>query len=85
MNPWKRLCAVGLMLVAGPALAGEFSSTITATSDYDFRGVSQTGKDPALQLSLDYAFDSGFYAGLWGSNVDFGTWMTATFGDGMLR
>lgn len=45
---------------------------LSVTSDYVFRGVTQTDFDPALQGGLDYAFgDSGFYVGLWGSNVDF--------------
>lgn len=59
-------------LTAGVANAG-ISSTITLTSDYDFRGVSQSARDPALQASFDYLDDSsGWYAGAWGSNVDFG-------------
>jgi uncharacterized protein (TIGR02001 family) len=42
------------------------------TSDYVFRGISQTNRDPAVQGGFDYAFgDSGFYTGIWGSNVDF--------------
>lgn len=40
-------------------------------SDYVYRGASQTNEDPALQLGLDYDFGNGFYAGAWGSNVDF--------------
>jgi uncharacterized protein (TIGR02001 family) len=64
--------AAALLAAAGTAGADEFSSTITVTSDYDFRGVSQTAKDPALQASLDYAADSGVYFGAWASNVDFG-------------
>ena len=41
-------------------------------SDYDFRGFSQSAKDPALQGSADYAFgESGFSIGAWASNVDF--------------
>jgi uncharacterized protein (TIGR02001 family) len=63
------LCS-GLLLVAGAAQAG-VTSTWTLTNDYDFRGNSQTAKDPALQGSVDYAHDSGFYAGAWGSNIDF--------------
>jgi uncharacterized protein (TIGR02001 family) len=59
----------GLLLVAGAAQAG-VSSTVTIVSDYDFRGFSQSGSDPALQVSLDYAADSGWYAGVWGSNID---------------
>ena len=60
-----------LTLPAGAMAA--VSSTVNLASDYTFNGVSQTGNDPALQASLDYAADSGFYAGTWASNVDFGT------------
>jgi len=66
-------CAV---LVAAASLAplahAEISSTITLTSDYDFRGFTQTAQDPALQASLDWSADSGLYVGAWASNVDFG-------------
>lgn len=58
------------LLGAGVA-AAEVSSTITLTSDYDFRGVTQTDEDPALQASIDWAADSGWYVGAWASNVDF--------------
>jgi len=50
-----------------------FSWNLTVTSDYVFRGVSQTMREPALQAGFDYSFgDSGFYVGTWGSNIDFG-------------
>ena len=49
----------------------EISATVTATSDYVFRGITQTAEDPALQGSVDLETDSGFYAGAWASNVDF--------------
>jgi uncharacterized protein (TIGR02001 family) len=70
-----KLCqavAAVLLLAAGAAAQAEATATVTATSDYDFRGITQTAQDPALQASVDYAHDSGFYAGAWGSNVDFG-------------
>lgn len=66
-----KLIAVTLLLAAGSASA-QVTGTVTATSDYDFRGFSQSAEDPALQASVDWANESGFYAGLWGSNVDFG-------------
>ncbi|MEO5735866.1 MAG: TorF family putative porin [Variovorax sp.] len=45
---------------------------LSATSDYVFRGVTQSNFGPALQGGLDYSFgDSGLYVGIWGSNVDF--------------
>jgi uncharacterized protein (TIGR02001 family) len=71
MKQVKMLSALGLLALAGAANAG-VSSTITATNDYDFRGFSQTSKDPALQASVDYASDGGWYVGAWASNVDFG-------------
>ncbi len=50
----------------------DVSSTITLSSDYDFRGITQTARDPALAASLDWTNESGFYLGAWASNVDFG-------------
>jgi uncharacterized protein (TIGR02001 family) len=65
------LATIGLLAVAGAAQAG-VTSTWTATNDYDFRGNSQSAKDPAIQASLDYAHESGWYVGAWASNIDFG-------------
>jgi uncharacterized protein (TIGR02001 family) len=60
-------------LAAGTGIAhADVSSTITATTDYDFRGITQTAQNPALQASLDWSGASGFYAGAWTSNVNFG-------------
>lgn len=57
-----------LLLAAGHAHAGSTGS-VALTSDYLFRGVSQTNEEPAVQGGIEYAADSGFYAGAWGSNV----------------
>lgn len=65
------LAAVGLVFAALTAEA-EITGTVTAVSDYDFRGITQSAQDPALQGSIDYAHESGLYAGIWASNVDFG-------------
>lgn len=56
---------------AAPAEGRKFTYSITAgaTSDYIFRGISQTGEDPAGQASLDLGYGI-FYFGVWGSNVD---------------
>ncbi len=58
----------GVML-AGPAAAG-LSGNVGATSDYMFRGVSQTG-GPAVQGGIDWASDAGLYVGTWASNINF--------------
>lgn len=57
---------------ASAASAQDVSFNIGATSDYVFRGLSQTDEDPAIQGGVDVTFASGFYAGAWASNVDFG-------------
>lgn len=52
--------------------ASNLTWNLSVTSDYVFRGISQSNRKPALQGGLDYAFgDSGFYVGTWGSNIDF--------------
>jgi uncharacterized protein (TIGR02001 family) len=65
------LVTSSLLALAGAAQAG-VTSTWTATSDYDLRGITQTAGDPALQASVDYAADSGWYLGAWASNIKFG-------------
>ena len=53
------------------AVLADVSATATLVSDYTFNGISQTDEGPALQGSLTYSNDSGWYLGAWGSNVDF--------------
>jgi uncharacterized protein (TIGR02001 family) len=73
MKSIKSLALVAGLLGLSSVSQAQFSSTWTLVSDYDFRGFSQSAKDPALQGSADYAFgDSGFSVGAWASNVDFG-------------
>lgn len=56
------------------ALSDEHGVTIegniTLTSDYVFRGVSQTDENPAVQGGFDVSGDL-LYAGLWGSNANY--------------
>ncbi|MDQ2641845.1 MAG: TorF family putative porin [Pseudomonadota bacterium] len=68
-----RIAVAGALLaVTGAAGAAEITATATLTSDYDFRGITQTQGEPAFQLGLNYGADSGIYMGVWGSNVKFG-------------
>jgi uncharacterized protein (TIGR02001 family) len=46
------------------------SGSVWLTTDYVFRGLSNSDEHPAAQGSLDYAF-KGFYVGIWGSNTSF--------------
>ena len=57
---------------AGEEESSNLTWNLAVTSDYVFRGISQTDLDPALQGGLDYSFgDTGLYVGAWASNVDF--------------
>lgn len=67
------LAALALVASASPALAqdAEVAFNVAASSDYVFRGFSQTNEDPALSAGVDATIGS-FYAGAWASNVEFG-------------
>lgn len=54
-----------------------FTANVTLTSDYVFRGVSQTQGGPAIQGGVDYSHASGFYLGTWASNV---SWVSTVAG-----
>ena len=45
------------------------TTNIGFASDYYARGVSQSWHKPAVQGGFDVAHSSGFYAGVWGSNI----------------
>jgi uncharacterized protein (TIGR02001 family) len=54
---------------AAPASPHTFTGNVTLASEYLYRGIAQTRGKPALQGGFDYAHASGFYAGVWGSNI----------------
>jgi uncharacterized protein (TIGR02001 family) len=86
MKPVKLSFAVALVLAAMPLVSfaqdaevveeeSEFplSASLAATTDYVFRGVSQSDNGPAFQAGVNYDAPFGLYAGVWASNIDFGT------------
>jgi uncharacterized protein (TIGR02001 family) len=69
------LAAALAAAVAMPAQAGDnkiaLSATTVFTTDYIFRGISNSDENPAVQPEFDLTYGM-FYAGIWGSNTDFG-------------
>lgn len=69
--------AIATALLAGGVMAPtaqaeiEISGNVALTTDYRFRGISQSNDDIAVQGGFDLAFDNGIYVGTWGSTVDF--------------
>jgi uncharacterized protein (TIGR02001 family) len=69
--------ALGLGLMSAPVHA-ELSGSAALTSDYLFRGLSQTNGDPAVQAGFEFAGESGIYLGTWGSNISWLSDLSAT-------
>ena len=76
----KTILSALFVLLLFPALAvsqdkqsdHEFGATIAFTTNYMFRGVTQSDNKPAGQGEISYAYNPlGFYAFIWASNVDF--------------
>lgn len=79
MKKLSTLClAASTLFAASSAMAWESengqhstSASVALSSDYVWRGYSQTDNEPAISGSFDYGHASGLYAGTWASNVDF--------------
>ncbi len=79
------MIGAGCLFIASPAFAADepaagtiaaeesgpfdIELTLDAVSDYRFRGISLSDKDPAFQPGLTISHESGFYVSAWGSNV----------------
>jgi len=62
---------------AAPASPHTWSANVGLFTEYVFRGVTNSNEDPAIQGGFDYAHSSGFFAGVWASNIE----IDATSGD----
>lgn len=62
-----------LALTALPSVSfaeeSPLSFNVSVTTDYRYRGISQTRLKPALQGGADYALPGGFYIGAWASTI----------------
>lgn len=65
----RRLILPLALLSSAPAAAVELSGEVGAVSDYRYRGVSLSGRNPAVQGSVTVEHESGLYAELWGSTL----------------
>ena len=71
MNKIALACGVAMLGLSSVA-AAEISMNLGVTSNYIWRGMTQTDGAPAISGGLDWDSGSGFYLGTWASNVDFG-------------
>ncbi|MBV2262205.1 MAG: TorF family putative porin [Thauera sp.] len=54
---------------AAPASPHSVTGNVTLASEYIYRGIGQTNREPAIQGGFDYAHSSGFYLGTWASSI----------------
>ncbi len=65
------ICVHGTFAQAAePASPHSLTANVGLYSQYIFRGLNQTNRDPAVQGGFDYAYDTG------GSTVYLGTWLS---------
>lgn len=76
MKQFSKALIASAMIVSAPMVQAdsphEFSANVALSTDYMYRGGSQTNEQPAISGGFDYGHSSGLYVGLWASNVDFG-------------
>ena len=68
--------ALALLTLSSTYSYAEVTANAAATSNYLWRGQEQGGGDAAIQGGIDYASESGFYAGTWVSNASWADDMT---------
>lgn len=57
------------MLAQAQDAVDPLTFNVSLTTDYKYRGISQSRNKPALQGGADYAFSNGFYIGTWASTI----------------
>ena len=57
------------LILSSYASAVEISGNVGLSSDYIWRGMTQTNGDAAINGGFDLATDNGFYFGTWSSNA----------------
>jgi uncharacterized protein (TIGR02001 family) len=66
------LVSLFLLTLSGVAHSAEpspLTGNVSLTTDYKFRGISQSQNSSAIQGGVDYADKGGFYIGNWNSSV----------------
>ena len=66
----KKLFLMVGLLVSLPSFAS-ISANVGITSDYIWRGMTQSD-GISVSGGFDYSADNGFYAGVWGANINWG-------------
>ena len=70
MHTFKKTLVAAALVSAGAAAQAEVSGSAAIASSYLWRGFDLSAGSAVVSGSLDYAHESGIYAGIWGSSGD---------------
>lgn len=65
--------AVTAALLSSASAFADIEANFGVTSNYVWRGVTQSLNDPSISGGIDYTNENGFYAGTWIGSIDFGS------------
>lgn len=68
-----RASAIVLAVACTPSARAEWNATAGIATDYLHRGFNQTHSGPAVQASAEFSSRAGWFAGVWASRVNFGS------------
>ena len=72
MKKLLRFVVIALLSSFSWLQAAELESNVAMSSDYVWRGMTQTSEEPAISGGFDIAGENGLYFGKWEANVEFG-------------
>jgi uncharacterized protein (TIGR02001 family) len=72
MNKILKFGIVAILTSLGSLQAAEFEGNIALSSEYMWRGMTQSDGEAAVSGGFDISGESGAYFGVWGSNVEYG-------------
>lgn len=67
----KHLGTAVVLALASTAASAEITANGAVSNNYLWRGLTQTSDLPSISGGIDWASESGLYAGTWVSNVDY--------------
>ena len=81
MNKTYKLIFIGLISINFLSIsAADFESNVAISSDYIWRGWTQSNEDPSISGGFDISGENGLYFGTWAASVTGGTELDYYFG-----
>lgn len=69
--------SAGALADGTPAPDYTLTANVGLVSQYIYRGITQSAREPAIQGGFDYTNKNGFYAGTWASSI---SWVSDNYG-----